>query len=596
MQPVVFEEEKFERRFDAGLWRGIIGLLRPHWAGYLLIIFTMALLGAVDVAMPLLTRRAIDRGIVPGDTDELFRAVVLYVLLIAAQAVLVAAFIALSGRIGARVMEGLRRRLFAHLQRLSLSYFDRTPAGWILSRLLSDCERVGETLTWGGVDLFWSIAMMSVMAVTMVVVEWRLAVAALTLLPIIIVVSLKFQRPILQRAREARKLNSDITARFSESVNGLRVIKSLSQEEPESRAFGQLADAMFTASFRSAVLSSLYLPVIQLVGAAASALVVALGGSGVIAGSFTLGTLVAFVSFSRRFYIPAAEIARVFGDLQQTQAAAERVFSLLSIKPEITDRPRAKPGPPITGLVEFRQVCFSYNGKDKILNRFSLKVRPGQMIALVGPTGGGKTTVISLLARFYDPTAGAVLIDGIDIRNRPLQTLRSQLGVVLQNPHLFSGTIRDNIRYGRLDADEQEIAAAAALTGAHQFITELPGGYDTELQEGGAPLSTGQKQLLALSRAVLARPALFIMDEATSAIDQETEHKIQQAIETVLHGRTSFVVAHRLSTIRQADRILVIEDGAIAESGTHDELLQKKGRYYRLYTMNMLGLLSSDAA
>ncbi len=581
-------DEEFSKQFDTSVWRKVFRLLAPyrwHYAGIMTVIVLMA---GVEVLFPLVVRNAVDEGITPGNRDVILLAVFEYLGLIILQAVLVASFISGCARVGVRVIADLRRMTYDKLQSLSISYFDKTPVGWLMSRMFSDSQRVGDTLTWGAVDFVWGAVNMSLMAIAMLVVHWKLALAALSLLPLIVGISIFFQRRILRGYRSVRRINSEITAGFNEGYMGVRVIKSLVRETAMARDFETLTGKMFEASVRSAVLSSVYLPIIHVIGATGSALVIAFGGSGVIAGSISLGTLVAFISYTRRFFDPANEIARVFGQLQETQASAERVFVLLDVTPELTERPNASNDGRIRGKVEFRDVWFGYDRKNPVLRQFNLSVDPGQTIALVGPTGSGKTTVMNLLLRFYDPTRGAVLIDGEDIRQWTFRRLRSQMGVVLQTPHLFSGTVRENIRYGKLDATDDAIETAAKQVGLHEFVEALPSGYETVLREGGEPLSTGQKQLISLARAVLSDPAIFIMDEATSSVDTETELRIQQASEKLLAGRTAFIIAHRLSTIRQADRILVIEKGRIAENGTHAELMARRGMYHQLYSQQFM--------
>ncbi len=583
MQRVRHTEKEFRRRFDAGVWRKLFRLLKPYRRQYLKLLGVVIMLAGVEASFPLVVRYAVDHGITTHNRTEIYRAVAVYTGLIAAQAFLVWAFIAGCGRVGARVMSDFRSRTFNHLQRLSVSYFNDTPVGWIMSRMMSDSQRVGETISWGAVDFVWGFIMMTFMAVAMLVINWKLALAVLGLIPIILMVSVRFQRLILAMYRKVRKINSEITAGYNEGVTGVRVIKSLCREDAVSGEFSELTDNMFRASFRSAVLASMYLPIIHVIGTVGSALVVGLGGNGVITGGITMGTLVAFISYTRRFFDPANEIARVFGQLQEAQASAERIFSLLETEPDIVDVPNALSSGRITGRVEFRDVTFSYDGSNTVLENFNLDVEPGRIIALVGPTGGGKTTVTNLLMRFFDVNKGQVRVDGTDIREMQLKWLRSQMSVVLQTPSLFTGPLRENIRYGRLDATDDDIVEAARAVGAHEFIMAFPDGYDTHIRENGEPLSTGQKQLVSLARAILADPAIFIMDEATSSVDIETEARIQQATESMLRGRTSFIIAHRLTTIRQADRILVIEGGRIIESGTHMELLDLNGHYSDLY-------------
>lgn len=582
------DDKKYEKQFDSSTWRNILRLLYPYRWNYAVTIGVIALLAGVEVLFPLVVRHAIDNGIVAKDKTTIYHSAATYGILIIIQSTLVAIFISQCGRVGARVISDLRHKMFSRLQTLSVSYFDNTPVGWLMSRMFSDSMRVGETLTWGAVDFVWGLVNMFLMALAMIWVHWKLSVLVLAMIPFIIGVSIFFQRRILTQYRRVRQINSDITAGYSEGYSGFHVIKTLGRERAMTQEFSEITDNMFKASFHSAVLSSLYLPLIHIIGSVGSALVVGFGGSGVILNSISLGTLVAFLSYTRRFFDPAREIARVFGQLQETQASAERMFSLLAEEPHVKERPNAQDSGDVTGNVEFRKVIFGYEKKKHVLNNFSLTVKVGETIALVGPTGSGKSTVINLLMRFYDPVKGTVLIDGNDIRSWTLKKLRSNMGIILQTPHLFSGTVIENLRYGRLDATDEEIVEASKLTGLHEFIMDLPEKYDTKLKEGGEPLSTGQKQLVSMARAVLANPPIFVMDEATSNIDMETEHRIQTACEKILKGKTAFIIAHRLNTIRNADKILVINKGRIAEMGSHQDLLAQKGFYHKLFTQQFL--------
>jgi len=586
-------EEKFDKRFDRGIWINVIQLLKPYRMNYAVTFGVIILLAGVEVTFPLVVKYAIDKGIVLHNVTVIYKAVALYFLLILLQSLLVAVFIAQCSRVGARVMSDLRMRMFNHIQDLSVSYFDNTPVGWIMSRMFSDSQRVGETLTWGTVDFVWGIVNMLLMAIAMLFVHWQLALAVLMLMPIILFISFVFQKKILHMYRQVRQINSDITAGYSEGFSGYQVIKSLVRETAVTDEFSNLTQNMYQASFKSALLSSIYLPVIHVIGALGSALVIAFGGSGVIAGSISLGTLVAFISYTRRFFEPANEIARIFGQLQETQASAERMFSLLAAKPEVVESTDAKQSGSVTGSVEFRKVWFSYDKKKHVMQDFSLSVEAGQTIALVGSTGGGKSTVINLLMRLYDPDRGSILIDGEDIRSWSFKKLRSCMGVILQTPHIFSGTLMDNIRYGRLNASDAEVIEAAKLAGLHKFVMDFPENYNVLLKENGDPLSTGQKQLVSMARAVLADPAIYILDEATSSIDTETEHRIQMACEEILKTKTAFIIAHRLTTIRNADRILVINKGRLAEIGTHRELMKRKGFYYKLYSQQFTDITNT---
>jgi ATP-binding cassette, subfamily B, bacterial len=575
-------------RIDTGLLRKLFRLLAPFRIHYSVIMTVIILLACVEAVTPLIVRYAVDQGIAAGNRGVIMRASGLYLALIIVQACLVALFISGCARVGTRVMHALRKQMFDHLQALSVSFFDKTPIGNLMSRMFSDSQRVGDTLTWGAVDFVWGTINMCFMAAAMLYVNWKLALGVLGLIPVILFISLFFQKKILRQYRRVRRINSELTSGFNEGYMGVRVIQSLVREDAVARNFAGVTDAMFKASFQSALLSSMYLPIVHVIGTIGSAIVIWFGGSGVIGGHLTLGTLIAFVTYTRRFFDPANEIARVFGQLQETQAAAERVFALLSATPDVKEKADAEHAGRLRGAVEFKNVWFAYDGKHPVLKNFSLKVQPGMTIAFVGRTGSGKTTVMNLLMRFYDTTRGVLLVDGKDIRSLSMQSLRSQMGIVLQTPHLFSGTIRDNLQYGNISASEDQLVEASRQVGLHDVVMSFPAGYDTVLLEGGEPLSTGQKQLVSFARAMLADPAIFIMDEATSSIDSETEARLQQASDKLLNNRTAFVIAHRLSTIRRADQILVIENGAVIENGTHNELLARRGQYYKLYIQQFM--------
>ncbi|MFW5995044.1 MAG: ABC transporter ATP-binding protein [Spirochaetia bacterium] len=593
----VFEEQDFTSRLDARLWKRLLSYARPyraHLAGLAVVMIAVALL---DAAYPVMTRIAVDRFVVPGTTKGLGLFASIYFLMVFIQALLVYVLIAIAGRVETGVCYDLRSMGFARLQELSLSWYDRTPAGWIMARITSDSERLGETISWGIVDIVWGGAMMIAIAVFMLFMDWRLALITLSVVPPLIVISLYFQQKILKSHRAVRKTNSKISAAYNEGITGAKTTKTLVREEENLVEFQELAGSMRLHSIRTAVFSSLYLPVVLTLGSVGTGLVLWYGGSGVLAGAISYGVLVAFISYTVQFFDPVRELARVLTEFQSAQAAAERVMSLIETEPEITDRPEvsARYGtvfdpihdawPEVRGRIEFHDVTFTYPGGETVLDGFNLTVEPGSTVALVGETGSGKSTIVNLACRFYEPESGSVRIDGVDYRERGLLWHYSHLGYVLQAPHLFSGSVRENIRYGRLDADDSEVEEAAALVGADRFISRLDGGFDAEVGEGGGRLSVGEKQLLSFARALIADPPFFIFDEATSSIDTETEQLIQEAIVAVLKGRTSFVVAHRLSTIRNADRILVIDRGRIIEDGPHDTLVADPGGVYRrLYT------------
>ncbi|MEI7989864.1 MAG: ABC transporter ATP-binding protein, partial [Chloroflexota bacterium] len=481
---------------------------------------------------------------------------------------------------------------FNHLQDLSLSYYSKTPVGWIMSRVTSDSDRVAELVTWGLVDSAWSVMNISTSLVFMLIINWRLALIVLFLVPILVILAIQFQKRILLSYRNVRKLNSHITGSFNENITGVRVIKSLGRETENLAEFSSITGEMFKASYRAAWLSALFLPTVQVIAAMAVGAVVWYTGATFTTGLMTIGGVQAFISYITFMMWPVQDLARVFAEIQQSIASAERIFSLVDAVPEIKDRPDAVTPVELSGDINFENVSFTYEDGKPILTEFSLTVKRGEAIALVGPTGGGKTTIVNLLCRFYEPTSGSIKIGCCDYRDYSLNAIQSRIGVVLQTPHLFSGTIAENIRYGRLNASSEEVESAAQLAGAAGFISRFTKGFDEKVGEGGSMLSVGQKQLISLARAVLANPEIFVMDEATSSVDTLTEALIQKGMETLMQNRTSFVIAHRLSTIKRANRILVIEDGSIAEIGTHAELLRKRGKYFNLYTRQFRNQMS----
>lgn len=597
------KEEEFSKKIDLKIWKRLLRYALRYKGIFIGVILLMLFCAAIDIIYPQLTRYAIDSIIAKGEDG--FSSIVpfgiAYLLLIVLQGISVIGFIMLCGKLELKMAYDIRQDAFRKLQQLSFSYYDKTAVGYIMARMVGDIPRLSEMIAWSLTDIFWSTGYIIGCICFLLGMNWKLGLLVLIVLPPLAVVSVWFQRRILKQHRIVRKQNSRITSAFNEGIMGAVTTKTLVREERSFEEFKSEAGTMKKASVRAAVLSAMFTPIVMTLGSIATAIALYAGGRTVIAPtifgvSMTIGVLSSFIAYSTNLFDPMQQLAGIFAEMQSAQASAERVISLLDTPCEITDSdeiiakygdcfdPKRENWEDINGEVEFRNVSFAYKEGESVLKDFNLKVRSGETIALVGETGAGKSTIVNLVCRFYEPTEGSILIDGVDYRKRSQLWLQDRLGYVLQSPHLFSGTIRDNIRYGRKDATEKEVIRAAKLVHADDFITELEKGYDTEVGEGGARLSTGQKQLISFARVILADPRIFVLDEATSSIDTETEALIQNAIGTVLENRTSFIVAHRLSTIRSADRILVIRGGRITEAGTHKELLKLKGYYYDLYT------------
>ena len=605
--PDLLDEHAPPRDFDLALWRRIVEHARPYRGPLTGLVCAGLVVAACDAIIPLVTGRLIDSAIAKEGAGAAMGYAAGYMLAMVAVAVAVYLFILLAGKTATGVGYDLRKKGFTRLQELPFSYFDTRPVGWLVTRLTSDCEKLSSLMPWFLLDLVWGVSVICGITIAMFVLDWRLALVVLTIVPPLALLSLFFQRRLLRSSRLIRKTYAVLTASFSESLMGVRTTKTLAREEGNLEEFQEKSQDMYRYSMTNALQSAVYLPVVSSLGALGVGLALWRGGVGASFGDVSLGTLIAFMQYAALFTMPIQEMAERFTQLQAAQSAAERIQSLLDEVPEIRDSEAvvaqiaatqlaesagsARPagvaidgGPERIERIEFDGVEFAYKAGEPVLQGFDLEVKAGQTVALVGATGGGKSTIVSLLARFYEPTGGQIRINGTEYRERSLLWLQSNLGVVLQVPFLFAGTVREAIRYGRLDASDAEIEAAAELVGAAGFIAELSEGYESQVGEGGSKLSTGQRQLIALARAVLADPQVFVMDEATSSVDTETEALIQTAVEKVLKGRIAFVIAHRLSTIRGADKILVIDGGRVVESGSHRELLAQRGRYYALYT------------
>jgi len=581
---IELEEEEFTSPLTARVFWRILGLIKPHRGWAIGFTIAIALTSITDAYFTYINKQFVDQGISLGDTGALMRLASVYGSLILFQAVSVFTFVYLAGVLGERIQYDLRRKMFNHLQELSLSYYAQNAVGRLIARVTSDSERVADLMTWGVVDTAWAVMNIATSLVFMIIINWQLAIFVSLAVPAMVFVAVKLRRRILAEFRESRRANSRITGAYNETIQGVRVIKALGREQENLREFQTLTGRMYHASYRAAWLSALFLPAVQIIAAVALGAIVWYGGLRLELGLITIGGINAFVSYLTFMMWPVQDLARVYAEMQHSIASAERIFKLLDAPAEVKDRVDAIPIPTLRGQIEFDHVDFHYEDQKLVLSDFSLSIRPGEMIALVGPTGGGKSTIVNLLCRFYEPSRGSIRIGGRDYRDYTLASIHSRIGVVLQTPHLFSGTVGENIRYGRLDATEDEIRQAAQMAGAHDFIVGLDNGYEQNVGEGGNLLSVGQKQLISLARAILARPELFVMDEATSSVDTLTEAMAQRGMQALMEGRTTVIIAHRLSTVKRADRILVIQDGRIVEEGTHAGLLKQRGHYFRMYT------------
>lgn len=591
------KEQAYSGSFSLKMWKRMLPFVRPYYKSLALAVVSMLFLAGIDIAIPLFLAKAVDSFVIPKTAQGILPFAVLYALIIVLQAFGVVFM-------GRRIMhvemnlgKDLKRAAFVHLQSLGLSYYNQNAVGWILARVMSDTNRICLVVAWSMLDLFWSFFYVMGVFGAMLFLNARLAIWVIAVVPVVAVITGLFQGKFLVAHRQMRKANSNITAAYNEGITGAKTSKTLVIEKQNQEDFKVLTQEMYRASLRATRLNAVFIPIVIFFSSLALSAVLAKGGGMVLQNILPLGTLSAFVAYALAVLEPIQQIARVLADFISTQANIERFTALLDQPVGIKDSeevvlkygdafsPKTENFEKIEGEIEFENVWFKYpDGDEWVLENFSLKIPAGTNIALVGETGAGKSTLVNLACRFYEPTKGRVLLDGKDLKQRSLHWLHSQLGYVLQNPHLFSGTVLENIRYGKLNATDEEVFAAARLVSADLLVEKMPEGYNTNVGEGGDRLSTGEKQLISFARAVLAQPPIFVLDEATSSVDTQTEQLIQTAIAHILKGRTSFLVAHRLSTISQADVILLVDNGKIAEQGTHTQLMQQKGRYYALYT------------
>jgi len=570
------------QRFRRG--RTLGRFARPYTRRAIVAAFTLLVATGASVAGPLAAKEVIDRGIRTGDYNRVVLWVAVFLVIVMAGWIATAAQSYLTSWVGERVLADIRVAVFAHVQRLDLGFFERTPAGVIISRLTNDVEAMNSMVTDGPTTLLQNTLTLIGSAVVLLLLDWRLALATLSVFPAMAIGTAIFRRYSARAYRRTRERMGDVTASLQEDISGVRVVQAFRREDANYRSFIAVNDRYRYANVQTVNAASIYFPFVSLLSAVATAVVLGYGGLLVFDGRLSPGALFAFIGLLSNFFDPVQQLSQFYQTMLAAMAALEKIVEVLDTEPAMADAPGARELPQIAGRVEFADVQFAYSATSaEVLHGVSFAAEPGQTVALVGHTGAGKSTVVKLLARFYDPTSGRVLIDGTDVRDVTARSLRSQLGIVPQESFLFSGSVRSNIAFGRPEATDEEVVAAAEAVGADAFIRELPDGYDTEIQERGARLSIGQRQLVAFARALLADPRILILDEATSSVDIPTEARIEQALETLLLGRTAFVVAHRLSTIRRADVIVVLEHGRVIEAGTHRQLIERRGRYYALY-------------
>lgn len=607
------EEEKINsEKISLSVWKKVFKIAFKSKKDIIGLGICLVVLGVLDIANPYISSKAIE--VFFGDNPDFSKTwlfIGIYVLIALLYGIVIYYFVKKAGIIEADVSYEIRDEAFVHLQELSLSYYDKNASGWILARLTSDSRKLAEIISWGVVDMVWGLTTMLGILIMLYITCPLLALIVTILTPIIFFICLRFRKKILAAYREVRKTNSEITSGFNECIQGSKTTKTLVLENTKYKEFEELGSKMKTSSIRAIIRSAVLWPTVLVLAYIGVSLTLSIGSQMVLGSLFgvtiTVSVLYLFINYTTMFFDPLLQISSVLAELQQAQAAAERIIGLIETKSDIVDKkevldkygtitnPKKENWDKINGDIKFEHVTFSYIDNEIVLDDFNLEVTKGTSVALVGATGSGKSTIVNLLCRFYEPTKGHIYIDDVDYKERSVNWLHENLGYVLQTPHLFTGTIRDNIRYSKLDATEEEIIEAAKKVSAHDFIIELDKGYDTEVGDGGSKLSLGQRQLISFARAVLIDPKILILDEATSSIDTQTEVSIQSAMDIMMKGRTTFIVAHRLSTIINSDLILVIENGKIKEKGNHKELLKLKGEYYNLYKNQFINEKMDDS-
>ncbi len=598
------EEEALGKAYDARLMRRLLSYLQNYRIQVLSAVLMLVAASGLELVGPWLTKIALDRAVPTADTELLGTLAAIYIASLTAAAGLEYARTMLTTWIGQHVMLDLRGQVFSRLQRLDLAFFDRNPVGRLMTRVTSDIEVLNEMFTSGVVTIFGDIFTIGAIVTAMLLLDWRLALVSFAVLPFVFVAAILFRRRVRDAYRDIRTRLARINAFLQERITGVGVVQLFRQEDSTAQRFSRINESHLKAHLRSITYYALFFPVIELLTAVAVALILWYGGLRALEGTMSIGVIAAFLQYVRRFFRPIQDLSEKYNILQNAMASSERVFQLLDREPAIGESENPVIPGEIQGRIEFDGVWFRYPRpgereaaptdssepqSDWVLEDISFRAEPGERLAIVGATGAGKSTIVNLLLRFYDPQRGRILLDGVDIRDLPLETLRSSMGLVLQDVYLFSESAGENISLGRELIDDEAVRQAAVRVGADRYMRRLPGGYDQSLGERGSNLSVGERQLLSFARALAGSPRILLLDEATSSVDSEIEAQIDQALEELMTGRTSIVIAHRLSTVQSADRILVLHHGEVRETGTHRELLALDGLYARLYRLQFTG-------
>ncbi len=589
------EEEPLGKAYDARLMRRLVEAVLPYKGSLAFSAFLLLLASLLQILQPYLIKVTIDRHIAKGTLSGLGLLALLYLFTVSAEQGLRALQFYVTQRFGQHIMANLRFQMFAHLQRLPLRYFDQNPVGRIMTRLTSDVENLHEMFTSGLVAVFGDVLMLLGIMVAMLLLDWKLSLVTFTVLPPLYLATELFRRKARASYRLIRTKLSRLNAFLQESLSGVRIVQAFAKEADRFLRFEGINREYTEAGLQSILYYAIFYPTVELLAVSALALLIWYGGGEVVRGALTLGTLVAFLEYVQRFFTPVKDLSEKYNILQAAMASSERIFELLDTPGEPGWATPGRPVEKLSGRIEFQNVWFAYHPGDYVLKDVSFTIEPGEKVAIVGATGAGKTTVVGLLNRFYEPERGTILLDGMDLKELDLSSLRRRIGLVLQEPFLFATTIEANIRL-REEISRDRAYEAAKVVGAHRFIQRLPRQYREEVLERGALLSMGERQLIALARVLAGDPDIVILDEATSSVDPETDHLLQKAVAKLLNGRTALIIAHRLATIRSVDRILVFHKGELREEGTHQELLQKKGIYARLYRLQFDGYAPFSAS